>query len=140
VKSKLRGDAENKKIGHPVDYYMARDTFLDAWGPIDISETSQWGFFNAIITASHNPTPGHFGEVLFRPVIVHDRAWITTGCILYNCEIGEGSIVAAGSVVRSRDVPPWVIVEGNPAKIIARYCPIAKVWVYQAPEDLERRK
>jgi acetyltransferase-like isoleucine patch superfamily enzyme len=94
---------------------------LQEWLDIEISESSNWGFFNAVITASHNPTPGHFGEVLFRPVIVHDRAWITTSCILYNCEIGEGAVLAAGSVVRSRDVPAWTMVEGNPAKIIGRY-------------------
>jgi len=140
VKAKVRGDWESKDIGHPIDYYISRDTFLDAWGPLEISETSNWGFFNAVITASHNPLPGHFGEVLFRPVIVHDRAWVTTSCILYNCEIGEGAIVAAGAVVRSRDVPPWTIVEGNPAQIIARFDHDAKEWRHQDPEELPRRK
>jgi len=41
--------------------------------------------------------------------------------VLYNCHVGEGAVVSVGSVVRSRDVPPWTMVEGNPARIIARY-------------------
>jgi len=140
MKAKLRGDWEHKPIGHAVDYYMQRDTFLDAWGPLDIAATSQWGFFNTVLTASHNPNPGHFGEVVFRPVVVRDHAWITTNCTLYNCEIGEHAIVAAGSVVCSRDVPAWTIVEGNPAQIIARYDHEHQRWVYQEPEALPRRR
>ena len=31
--------------------------------------------------------------------------------------IGEGAVVAAGSVV-ANDVPPWTIVAGNPAKVV----------------------
>jgi acetyltransferase-like isoleucine patch superfamily enzyme len=139
LKAKVRGDYANRDLGHPIQYYMERDCFVDACGEVKISPTSNWGFFNTILTASHNPAPGRFGEVLFRPVIVDDNAWITTGCILYNCEIGEGAVLAAGAVVRSRDVPPWTIVEGNPARIIARYNHELSKWVYQKPEDLQRR-
>lgn len=50
--------------------------------------------------------------------VVGDDVWIGHGAIIVaGVEIGEGSIVAAGSVV-VKDVPPYAIVGGNPAKLI----------------------
>ena len=44
--------------------------------------------------------------------------WIGCNCIiLKGVTIGEGAVVAAGSVV-TKDVPPKALVGGNPAKII----------------------
>ena len=54
------------------------------------------------------------------PTIVKRGASIGSGAtILCNVVIGERSIVGSGSVV-TRDVPPWTIVAGNPARIIRR--------------------
>lgn len=51
-------------------------------------------------------------------IIVGDDVWIGHGAIVMaGINIGNGAIVAAGSVV-TKDVPPCVIVGGNPAKII----------------------
>lgn len=53
-----------------------------------------------------------------RPVIIADD--VLVGCnsiILPGVLIGKGAIVGAGSVV-TRDVPPYTIVAGNPAKVI----------------------
>lgn len=53
-----------------------------------------------------------------RPVIIDDRAWIGSHTvILHSVHIGEGAVVAAGSVV-THDVPPYTIVAGIPAKKI----------------------
>lgn len=52
------------------------------------------------------------------PVYIGDKAWIGMHAIITEgVNIGEGAIVAAGSVV-TKDVPPWTIVAGNPAKIV----------------------
>ncbi len=52
------------------------------------------------------------------PIIVEDDVWIgTRAIILSGVRIGQGAIIAAGSVV-TKDVPPYSIVGGNPAKII----------------------
>lgn len=51
-------------------------------------------------------------------VIIQDRVWIGDKCtILPGVTIGEASVVAANSVV-VKDVPPFCVVGGNPAKII----------------------
>lgn len=39
--------------------------------------------------------------------------------ILCGVEIGEGAIVGAGSVV-TKNVPPWTVVAGNPAKVLKK--------------------
>jgi len=54
------------------------------------------------------------------PTIVEQGASIGSGAtILCNVTIGEKAIVGSGSVV-TRDVPPYTIVAGNPARIIRR--------------------
>ena len=51
-------------------------------------------------------------------IIIDDDAWIGYGSlILSGVHIGQGAIVAAGSVV-SKDVPAYAIVGGNPARVI----------------------
>lgn len=53
-----------------------------------------------------------------KKVVISDNAWIGfNSTILKGVTIGEGAIVGAGSVV-TKDVPPFAIVGGNPAKII----------------------
>ena len=53
-----------------------------------------------------------------KPVHIGDNVWLGDGsCILKGVTIGDNSVVAARAVV-TRDVPPNVIVAGNPAKIV----------------------
>jgi acetyltransferase-like isoleucine patch superfamily enzyme len=60
-----------------------------------------------------------------KPIIVHDNVWIGTQVmVMPGTEIGEGSIVAANSVV-SGQVAPYTIVAGNPARRIGTLTPIA---------------
>ncbi|MFL9481557.1 acyltransferase [Chitinophagaceae bacterium LWZ2-11] len=57
-------------------------------------------------------------DVLCEEIFIHNDVWIGfNSIILKGVIIGEGSIVAAGSVV-VKDVPPYVMVAGNPARII----------------------
>lgn len=52
------------------------------------------------------------------PVIIEDNVWIGQfSTILKGVTIGKGSIVATRSVV-TKDVPPYSIVAGNPAKVV----------------------
>lgn len=52
------------------------------------------------------------------PVIIDEDVWVGTGAIiLKGVHVGRGAIVAAGSVV-NKNVPPYAIVGGVPAKVI----------------------
>lgn len=52
------------------------------------------------------------------PVIIEDNVWIGEyATILPNVTVGRGSIVAAHAVV-TKDVPPYSVVGGNPARVI----------------------
>lgn len=73
----------------------------------------------AILTLGHDPRSPEFanrgGEV-----IVGDRAWIGyRAVILPGIKIGEGAVVGAGAVV-TKDVAPFTIVAGNPARPIGQ--------------------
>jgi acetyltransferase-like isoleucine patch superfamily enzyme len=55
-----------------------------------------------------------------RPVVIHDGVWVGLRCIIFpGVKIGEGSVISAGSVIRSH-VPPYSVVAGNPGKVMFR--------------------
>ena len=52
------------------------------------------------------------------PITIGDNVFIgARSIILKGVTVGEGAVVGAGSVV-SKDVPPYTVVCGNPAKIV----------------------
>lgn len=60
------------------------------------------------------------GNEIEQPVVIEDDVWIGARVtILPGCHICKGSVIAAGAVV-TRDVSPYTIVGGVPAKIIKK--------------------
>ena len=60
------------------------------------------------------------GDATYAPTVIEPDVWIgARSIILPGRLIGRGSIVAAGSVV-TKDVEPYTIVAGNPARIVRR--------------------
>ena len=77
-------------------------------------------------------SPGHAADPIERmagspprddevkPVVIEDNVWIgVRAVIMPGVTIGEGSIVAVGSVVMT-NVPPNTMVAGNPARLLRR--------------------
>lgn len=69
----------------------------------------------------YNPSLGLVNqEMIIRSAcIIEDDVWVGYGAIITPSvnRIGRGSVIAAGAVV-TKDVPPYAIVAGNPAKLI----------------------
>lgn len=94
--------------------------FLE-WG-VNIGSYFHSGTNVTIMLGSHDydygdriPYGSHYSE---KNVVIDDFVWLGSKVIISgNVHIGEGAIVAIGSVV-VKDVPPYAIVGGNPAKVI----------------------
>lgn len=69
--------------------------------------------FKVLVAGETKPEAYSKGDV-----VVKDDVWIGANAIIMSgLTINQGAIVAAGSVV-TKDVPPYAIVGGNPAKVI----------------------
>ena len=72
-----------------------------------------------LITGSHDVASFNF-DLTTKPITVNDNVWVATGAIvLPGVTIGEGAVIGAGAVV-TKDVEPWTVVGGNPAKFIKK--------------------
>jgi acetyltransferase-like isoleucine patch superfamily enzyme len=92
-------------------------TFYDLGG-LDIGDDVMIGPNVSLITAGHPLDPAQRDSVTIgKPIVIERNVWIAAGAIIIGgVTIGENSVVAAGSVV-ARNVPPNVLVGGNPARV-----------------------
>lgn len=66
------------------------------------------------------------------PVVIEDDVWIGSGAtILKGVTLGRGCIIAAGAVV-TKNVPPYCIAGGVPAKVIARRFDVETILTHEA--------
>lgn len=66
-----------------------------------------------------NPERRHeYNEIASAPIIIEDDVFVgARAIILKGVNLGKGAVIGAGSVV-TKDIPPYAIAAGNPAKII----------------------
>jgi putative colanic acid biosynthesis acetyltransferase WcaF len=70
-----------------------------------------------LCTGSHDITKREF-DLKTAPICIGAHCWVAAQAFVHpGVTIGEGSIVAAGAVVKE-DVPESSIVEGNPARVV----------------------
>lgn len=110
----VRGE-KNLYIG--VRTSISPNCFIDACGGVIIGDHVMISHMVSINSMSHESTPPYHRPIMRRTVI-ENHAWIGAGCIILDgVTIGEGAIVAAGAVV-NRDVAPYTVVAGVPARKI----------------------
>lgn len=110
----LHGEASNLSIGEGC---CLGSSIMQAHASIKIGNHVVINDGVRLITGSHDinsPTYEH----VFAPIEIEDYAWIATSAmVLKGVKIGRGAVVAAGAVV-VKDVVPFAVVGGNPAKPI----------------------
>ena len=88
------------------------------WGGITIGDDCLIGHNCTICTVNHSQQPERRADMTCQPVKVGNSVWIgANATILPGVTIGDGAIIAAGAVV-TKDVAPYTIVGGVPAKKI----------------------
>jgi len=102
-------------------------------GPVLIGNNVVLGIGSQILGLTHDyediEKPIKDQGVSGTKVIIEDDVWIGGNCvIIQGIEIGKHSLVAAGSVV-TKDVEPYTIVAGNPARPIKKYDFDTRTWI-----------
>lgn len=103
------------KIGNGV--LINQGATIAATCHIEIGDDTQIGGFAAVFDSNyHRLDPGR--PVHSEPVIIGKNVWLGhNAMVLPGSKIGDHSVIAAGSIVKG-DIPPRVLAEGNPAKVI----------------------
>lgn len=103
---------EGSCLGDHVDCYTVDQVILEPHATV-----SQYSF---LCTASHDYTVSGM-PVISAPIRVGRRAWVAADVFVGpGVTIGEGAVVGARASV-FRNVDPWTVVGGNPARIIKKY-------------------
>ena len=128
--------SESGKISIGDNLYMGYNTFIGAVDSITIADNVIIASNVRIFDNNNHPVEPEkrlemskndfYGDLWqwkkasHKPVIINDNVWIGEySTILKGVTIGRGSIVASHAVV-TKDVPEYVIVAGNPARVVKK--------------------
>jgi acetyltransferase-like isoleucine patch superfamily enzyme len=110
------------KLGDNVD--LAWGVIITTGGYVEIGDRTLIGY-RSIISSANHVIPESKGHIFSsghdkKKVTIKNDVWVGGNCtIVAGVSIGEGAVIAAGSVV-TKDVEPFTIVGGIPAKLIRK--------------------
>jgi maltose O-acetyltransferase len=108
-------DGRNIKIGHNTT--INRNCMIDSRSGITIGNNVSISPDVHLISGSHALNDPNFSYT-GKHIKINDYVWIgSRATILPGIEIGKGAVVAAGAMV-TKNVEPYSVVGGNPAKRI----------------------
>jgi acetyltransferase-like isoleucine patch superfamily enzyme len=94
------------------------ESTIMCWKRITIGSNCLISWTTSILDGNaHELIVGGVPRPRLRPVHIGDNVWFGVGVIVIGTTIGDGSVVAAGSVVTS-DIPAKVVAGGNPARTV----------------------
>ncbi len=94
--------------------------FISASSRVKIGDNCKFGPITMIMDSDFHDIKDHSKDGQTSEIIIEDNVWVgARATILKGVTIGEGSIVAVGSVV-TKDVPPNSIVAGVPATLVKK--------------------
>lgn len=98
---------------------LASDVDCYNVAPVTIGANSTVSQGAYLCTASHDITDP-LNPLVTKPIVIEDQAWVAAGAFVgMGVTIGQGAVVGARAAV-FKDVEPWTVVGGNPAKFIKR--------------------
>lgn len=98
---------------------LASDVDCYNVAPVTIGANSTVSQGAYLCTASHDITDP-LNPLVMKPIAIEDQAWVAAGAFVgMGVTIGQGAVVGARAAV-FKDVEPWTVVGGNPAKFIKR--------------------
>lgn len=109
-----------KNISFGKNVFINAGCHFQDQGGITIGDGVLIGHNVVLATANHDLEPSKSRKLHYKPIVIGDNVWIgSNAVILQGVTIGEWSVVAAGAVV-TKDVEPFTVVGGVPAKFIRK--------------------
>lgn len=99
--------------------YIGNDVLIAS--KVFITDLNHGNYSGAAAEHDHPESKPAERSLITRPVYIDDKVWIGESvCILPGVTIGRGSVIGSLSLV-NRDVPPYSIAAGIPAKVIKKF-------------------
>lgn len=98
---------------------LAHHVIIHNTAPITLKYRCRVSQYSYLCAGTHDIRKKNF-DTIRKPIIIENHAWVAAKCFIGpGVTIGEGAVCGAASVV-FKDIEPWTVVCGNPAKFVKK--------------------